>query len=462
MKERPGPPPAAPAPDPAASARRALRLVIIAYLFLAALYASAIPPGKGADETAHMRYLAWLAEEHRLPVFSTKAPGADYEFHQPPLFYLTALPTYLLAGREGDVALQAVRFVSILLGLPLLYLTFGLGRTLAPHRPWAALAATAVVAFLPMHLGLVASVSNDVLTEVFFAAVLLLMVRHLAAASAPRAEAARPPGAAPMAIAGLLTGLGLLTKSSAILLLPVIWTATLMGARGPAGREWARAAREAALATVIALAVAGWWLVRNQLLYGDPLAQRAFLSAFQDRPSPQDFIAAYMGGDAPRSLKLTLYAAQVAAWTFASGIGAFGPVFANRFVFYPAWVYLAFGLKAMAEAGGFLRYLRQEELADWQRQAWWLCALLGALVLASFIGFNLSFFQAQARYLFPALPAIALALSLGLEQLAPPRLRPAVLAGGVGLLLLLGIAGLPLWVVPQFAIPLPPDLVVGR
>ncbi len=68
----------------------------------------------------------------------------------------------------------------------------------------------------------------------------------------------------------------------------------------------------------------------------------------------------------------------------------------------------------------------------------------------SFVRFNLSFFQAQARYLFPVLPAAALAFTLGLQTLFPPRSRRYMLMGAVALLALLAFVGAYLWIVPQF------------
>ena len=82
----------------------------------------------------------------------------------------------------------------------------------------------------------------------------------------------------------------MLTKSLAAVLFPVAWLAYLFAARGPKGFETRRLARDIGIATGVALLICGWWLVRNQILYGDLLAQRAFLSAFVDRPSPQLFM----------------------------------------------------------------------------------------------------------------------------------------------------------------------------
>jgi len=414
---------------------------------VAALYATNIPLGKGPDETAHIRYITWLADHHSLPVFSRESPGADYEFHQPPLYYLISLPAYLMSPR-GQVAEQTVRFANIIIGIALLYLTFALGRALAPDHPWVPPAATAVVAFLPMHLALASTAGNDVLAEVFAAAALLVMVYYLRTAASHRSQQSERPSASAAAAIGLFIGLGILTKSLAALLLPAAWAAFALAARGPNGFDWRRLARDMAAGTAVALLVAGWWLLRNQALYGDLLAQKAFLSAFRDRPSPQQMMQF-------QHLSPSLYLAEVIAWTLASVLGVFGPVYGNRFVFYPYWVYLVFGTKGLAEGVSFLRYLAVGKLAGWQRQAWGISALLGLLLLASFIRFNLSFFQAQARYLFPALPAASVAFCLGLEGLVPRRFAATALVAGISLLALLAVGGLFVWVSPQFQIPIP-------
>jgi len=292
------------------------------------------------------------------------------------------------------------------------------------------------------------SISNDILTEIWFAAALLVMVHYLRAAGRYRAgEAERPPGPFAMMSVGALIGLGLLTKSLATLLLPVAWFAAALGGRGPTGYEWPRLAREVLVSTGVALILGGWWLVRNQQLYGGLLAHQAFLSAFTDRPSPQYFMSTYhvgVGG----------YVVIVALWTLASVLGVFGPVTGNRFVFFPMWVYIIGGLAAVVGGVGFVRYLARAQLAPWQRQAWWLCGCLGVLLVASFVRFNLSFFQAQARYMFPGLlPAAALAFCLGLEEITPGGRRRWALLAAVAALALISFVGLPVWIMPEFQSP---------
>ncbi len=426
-----------------------MRALVIAYLFIAASYATTIPLGKGPDETAHVRYVEFLTQEHRLPVFDPAHPDPDYEFHQPPLYYLLCLPVYTFS-HGGDTGQQALRFFTLLLSLPLIYLTFALGRRLAPGIPWVAVAASGVVAFLPMQLSIATTNGNDALTEVLATGVLVLLVSYLTAAARHRSgEQKAPPSVNAMILVGGLIGLAMLTKSIAVLLFPVAWLAAIFAARNPDGYRWRQALIHAGFATIVALAICGPWLVRNQMLYGDPLAQKAFLRAFEGlRPSPQSFMEQF------GLTSVTGYVGQVVIpWTLASTTGVFGPVRANHFVFFPVYIYLATGVVALAAAFGFARYLGRTKLADWQRQSWWLSGAFALLLLASFVRFNLSFFQAQARYLFPALPAGAVAFAIGLATLFPVRWRTSILVGVTALLAALAFVGLHIWIAPQFIGP---------
>jgi hypothetical protein len=60
-----------------------------------------------------------------------------------------------------------------------------------------------------------------------------------------------------------------------------------------------------------------------------------------------------------------------------------------------------------------------------------ILSLAGFLVLAAYLRFNVEFFQAQGRYLFPAMGPIALGFSSGWLTWWPPRRR------AIGVILLL-------------------------
>jgi hypothetical protein len=427
-----------------------MRFIIVPYVLVGAIvYVQGMPLGAGPDETAHVRYIEFLAESHSLPVFDPAHPDPNYEFHQPPLYYALSLPAYLSAPGDRTAALRAARLFTLLLSLVVLYLTFALGRALAPEGRWAPVAAAGLVAFLPMHLAISGSIGNDVLSEAIAVAVLLALILYLRASARHRAgEAERPPGVVVPVVIGVLAGLGMLTKSIGVLLFPVAWAGVALAARHPDGYRWRRLLRDGALITGVAIAVSGWWLLRNHALYGDPLAQKAFLDAFQGlRPSPQSFMEAYGLSSASDYVGLVIF------WTVRSATGVFGPRSGNQFIFFPSWVYHITLALSLVGILGFVRYCRKTDLAAWQRESWALCGLLAALLVASFIRFNLVFFQAQARYLFPALPAGAVAFCLGIQRLLPDSWGDRALLGLVAALTLLSSVGTYYFILPGFLLP---------
>ena len=218
--------------------RLALVLILLAYAVIGTLYAACTPPWQAPDEPAHYNYIRALAEERALPVIeegdydqeylsrltSQKFPPEfsiaplRYEDHQPPLYYLLAVPVYLLF--EG--ALFPLRLLSVVLGLFLLTVVHRLVRDLFPDRPFLALAAVVLIAFLPQHVAMTAAVNNDILAELVLATALWLAVR---------------PNPRPWVL-GAVVGLALLTKTTAYVALPVAllalwWDGTRMNAEFP-------------------------------------------------------------------------------------------------------------------------------------------------------------------------------------------------------------------------------------
>lgn len=419
--------PARASPLPALRGPRAAVAVACAlYLLLGIWYSLAIPFGQAPDESAHLPYVAYLAEQKKLPVF--RGEEGSYEFHQPPLFYAAAALVYS-AARHLSAHLP-VRLLNVAFGLGVIVLTWLLVKEIFPGRPWLATGSAALVALLPMHVALAASVTNDIMSEAFFAAVLWICARAL--------RTGWTWGSAFWA--GLLTGLAVLTKSICVALLPAVLFALGQGFYRAGRLNWKPLTAKAALFLIVFLSVAGWWLLRNQRLYGDPVAMNIFLKAFENRPKPDYF---FKGG-----LGLSGYLALVAGWTFASFWGVFG----NMKIFMPTWqVYFPLGvLSAVAAAGFFVFLLRWKALEEHIRASFVLLFLAALLLVAFYLRFNLTFFQAQARYLFPLLPAAAMWLTLGislwLKRVSPlgELLLPAVCG-------VLSAVALPLWILPHLA-----------
>ncbi len=424
------------------AAGRWVPLLLLAYFFLAFGYSAVTPPPNASgqhnpDEAAHVQYVATLASGH-LSVFTDAAHG--YENHQPPLYYALCAPVYLAARGHGDAAAtRAVRGVSILLGALLILAAYGCIRCLLPGHPALALGTAAFVALLPGNVALCASVTNDALTNLVFAAALWQLVRLVTSPDPDTPPALWRRRALRL---GLTLGLGVWTKTSTLTLFPVVLLAFYFVARRGLMTA-ARAARGALLTCGLGLILGLPWLGRNQLLYGDPLAQHIFVTAFA-RTAQADTITRYVFDGSVGG-----YLLGVARWTFASFWGGFDsglifwgqdprarldPSAPGAYGIYggmpPPFYALFLALSLASLAGVFLR-LRREPPDARQGVALSAFAALVGLVGFVFLRFILTFFQAQGRYLYPALVPLAFFFVWGGQGLSP---RPARRRAFVGLL----------------------------
>lgn len=355
------------------------------------------------DELQHMVYVRRLAKGEGLPVLDPKDPdlGRNYQSHQPPLYYALA------AGWTkvfGDSAL-GVRSLNAFIGGLTVLGAFCLALW-STGSGAAAFGAGAFVALLPMNVALSGAASNDPLLfclctwalamAIYFARDGLCVKRSI--------------------VLGAVIGLACLTKTTAIAVFPAVLVALWMGAERP------RPSRLAIVMGVGVLVAAGWW-VRNTQLYGDPLAMGVFGAAFSGSPKAAMFIDTF---GAP-----TYWMEWVGWWTLRSFVGVFG----YMDVFLPTPVYgVGFGAIVLVGLLGLLTALRREQAAF--RPATLANALFLALILGLFVMFNRTYFQGQARYLFPAIGPIAVAIGLGLASLVERRSWVGPMAAAIALLVL--------------------------
>lgn len=392
------------------TARRLPAVMLVAWAACSAYLAFAVPVGSPPDEYAHLAFIDHLARSWSFPDFRAQPIGT--EMHQPPAYYLLCA---LLRAAHAPVAL--LRLLSTLLGLVTILCTHRLARALRPAAgEWFAWACAAVVAFLPMNLYLCSAVSNDPMAG----AVVALGLLHLARSF--KAERGVPAGA----LMGLLAGLALLTKSTTVALAAAAFVAYALPCLSAGDRRPALARLGAFLSVM--LVVWGPWGIRNTLLYGDPLAGRAFAAVAAGVPTEQ------FGGPSPAYwLHLVIPYSWMSAW------GAYGHLSPTvRADFMPDQWYLAFVPLMAAAWFGIARGGRR--LLAGAQPALLLGLAAGALVLlAGYLSFNAERFQSQSRYFFCFLPVCAVVLCAGLDEALPAgkgRLLIAVLL----VLLLVGVA----------------------
>ena len=419
--------------------------ILIVYAALGTLFAIKTPPWQNPDEPAHYNYIAHIATEGRLPVLrmgdydeeylervkAEKFPPdlsldpVRYESHQPPLYYLLAVPFYWMS-RGG---LLALRLFSVVLGGGVVLLVFLCARATVPGAPHITLGAAAFAALLPMHAALMASVNNDALAELLIAGTVLAVVRWQRIQDGSDADR----GSGHLLAAGILIGLGFLTKATAYLLLPVAVVVVIIHSVWPRSgdvRSAGKLVKRLGLLIGPALLLGLPWWIRNSLTYGnlDILGLNWHDAVVAGQPTAAAWIAENGWG-----------AYWERAWSFTSK--SFWGVFGWLGVFMDGRVYTIFYILSVLAAVGILfRFWRQATEAEWQWPRFFATPgmtllLLWLATLAAYCWYNLGFIQHQGRYLFPALPAWSLLFALG--WWAVLERRASLIAGGI----LLAVAG---------------------
>jgi hypothetical protein len=206
-------------------------------------------------------------------------------------------------------------------------------------------------------------------------------------------------------------GLAFLTKLSVYPLAALFGVALLLLARR---ERWTR--RQVLLAAlelyVPALLLGGMWWARNLAVYGefDFLAKQRHDAIVVGQPRTSEMLAVWGGAG---------YLQRYAAITFQSFWGQFGwmGVLMDQRVYLALQAYTA--LLAIGAAGvAWERRRAGLRLRRPQADVALLLSVTVLLVIAVYLTYNLTFVQFQGRYLYPALPVLALGAALSLRQWA--------------------------------------------
>jgi len=417
---------------------------LVAFVGLSFTYSVVTPVFEAPDEIQHFFYVVNLAEGKGLPVQPPAGPGGLWaqEGSQPPLYYVLAarlvapldtsdasallwenahanlgdplnpanknriVHTDLEAWpyRESVLAIHLVRWLSVLMGAATVWLVYRIAGKLFPRQPALALATAAVTAFTPQFVFISGVVSNDnaiILSSTLAAWLLIDLLRQ-------------PHGSRyhlRLFLLGVVLGFAALSKLSGALLWPLAGVALLVA--GWRARSLRRTAGDLAMVFGPALAVAGWWYLRNWQLYGDPTGLTAMLSIVGDRTQPLGW----------RGLLRQFEGLRISYWAL---FGWFNLILPN-------WVYRVLdALATVAFAGlvwGAVRRWHRKMPSGWRRLV--LPVAWISVVFIGLVRWTLLTPATQGRLLFPAAWAFSLLLMLGWSQWVPSRWRAHWLAAPI-------------------------------
>lgn len=276
-------------------------------LLLGFAYSAINPIHEGTDELRHYRFIQYIIQNKRLPVQGEETCRS--QSHHPPLFYLMSAavsfwvdtgqdvchnpqPNPFWGYRQWEVgtdnknqylhqpaeafpwqgetlAAHLARSVNVLLGGLVVAVTWLTARLIWPENRWMAFGAVPLVAGLPQFLYMSGTLNNDVIAAVAGGLVCLGSVLLL-----------NRPGPLDQPVKwgiifGAIYSLALMSKFNLApfgLPLALVILYKTVGQGGPQSKRPFVVAGGAFVGATAVLA--GWWFLRNQILYGEPTGFR--------------------------------------------------------------------------------------------------------------------------------------------------------------------------------------------
>jgi 4-amino-4-deoxy-L-arabinose transferase-like glycosyltransferase len=218
-----------------------------------------VPLDVGFDSFAHYHYISYIAEKGRLPLATE-----GWQMFQSPLYYLiSALQQIILAPFFSTEKIQMLlRAIPLVCGAVQVELTYRAVRYAFPAKNYLQVMGTLIGGLLPMNLYLSQVVGNEPLAGVLSSAAIVMTLGLMNSDTSPLSMRR-------VVLLGIVVGLALLTKVTAILLIPVVMLALLhvmVRKEEPLKRI---AGSILALLCVIAF-ISGWYYLRNWIELGRP------------------------------------------------------------------------------------------------------------------------------------------------------------------------------------------------
>jgi 4-amino-4-deoxy-L-arabinose transferase-like glycosyltransferase len=455
--------------------RRFLWALLLLFVAKGVIFTYVFPPFSGHDEVAHYAYLKILMEEGRLPLVpdpvafnegyvAGEKPTFDvipdffqkyqqyitpdwwrdnnsviravtylgdylpagwvYTANHPPLYYLLMAPVWELTdGHTPEYQLYAFRLAAIPFGLLTVLFAYLTTRRLFPGDRFLAVTVPTFVAFQPQIAYEAAMLNNDILAIVTTSACLWLIAVGL--------QNRFTTGLC--AWLGFALGLAVLSKSTAVIVMPVIAIAVILRLGWKRVAEWLP--KGALVLGITAIMAAPWYLYMLKT-YGSISALDRILTlqwwnnqdgktlSITEQLFNQDF--AWMrwketwGWFGWRLIPLSDTFLRVLWWlTVLAMVGL------------AAWVALVALFRWRARSASFerLRALaastdRIVTVSRWQLIGVLAMALTCVTAYYAVLQFGTTFDLTQARYYFPAVNAGAILVMLGFRMLTPVRYLP--------------------------------------
>lgn len=447
--------------------------VMVVYGLLAFNFSQVTPFNKGPDEGINLDYIKFINAHGRLPITYAERDEVGPKSNWPALYHLSIVglgkglgfelasppeikifwdsfryraidtqtdePWYLHTEDQSApyygpfLALQLGRWLSILFSLITLVLVYLSAQEILPGRPWLALAAVTLLAFIPQFIFVSSAMNEDALVAMLATLYFWLLIRLLK----------QPEKLWLYAALGLTLGLSVTAKYTTIVL-PLEIGLVLAVLGWQQRHRWVWWGQRLALVGGGAVLASSWWFGWNFWFLNE--IKTLGVVAGLLRPlftGGTDVTLARMGNffsggqiglaDLPQNTNVGTFS----GWVWTTALSFWGVNIGNTFPLYP-YAYGSISLVVGLVVLGVWKLWRSDSAA----QRWLLLLLfhIAIFVILPLVRFGLSRRlgqTAQGRHiLIPAAAAVAILLVWGLAMAVPIRWQrwvfSLVIAGFVG------------------------------
>jgi hypothetical protein len=409
---------------------RGLALVLAAFFFLGVLYGTVTPVFETPDEIQHYFHIKHIADGKGLPVLKPEGAALyGQEGGQPSLYYLLgAAATFWIdtddaedlleynpyvnlgvPGRDGNknvilhtsresfpytgttLAIHLLRCLSVLCGGLAVAATYFVAGEVFRGAKAATLGAAVLTAFNPQFIFTSAAVNNDMLLTALCSLALLFSVMIVT----------RGPSLRLYVALGVAVGLAGLTKLTGLALMAVVLVLLFMIIVRYSPKD---AIKGGLIVAGLVLLLAGWWYLRNWVLYQDFTGMSRFFEA--------------LGATSGRGLTLGMLLEELEGFRLSYwAIFGWFNVLAGRWVYRVYDVLVVLGVVGLPLA--LVRGLKKPRTVSIPSLL--LMLVWMAVIGAGYVRYNQLIDAATGRLVFPAICCFSALLAWGLVQLPPQR-----------------------------------------
>ena len=430
-------------------------LLILLLLFFgsALVFDQSTPTFEASDEAWHYGVVREIASGRGMPV---QQPGQITEFRQegsqPPLYYYVSsliikwvddydsLDRYIyntfgqvgIPGTQSNVnmfrhsneedfpwhgvtlAVRLIRWFSILLACGTIYYSYQIATLLYPKNNVIPILTGYFTAFNPMFLFISASVNNDngiwflSTVVIYFLLVKIQSSTNKLDSSSYFVSRLLNDNLFPW-ILGVLFGLAILTKLSALLLAPVLLLYLIYKAKYQSSVN--QVVFDGMKILFCIITVSGWWFYRNWILYDEFFGFDTMLSLY--------------GYARVEPITLSGFFSELQGWWFS-----FWGVFGAFNILPEKWFFVGVNTLFLISIGGFIRLLLQrEKITNPLIEQYFVHYLAWLFLFVTLVGnvyWSINQHAAQGRLAIIALPVISTYLAAGIVFMAGRSLQKYV------------------------------------